>query len=159
MQRKVINTFLVSVLATLILACTKNSYYEKSYSFEKNTWNLKVKPRFKVEIKDTSKIYVMSVTFRTSTDYPFSNVWMYLNTQDPSKKKERQPFEIKITNPDGTWIGRKSGTIVENMYHFQPFKFPKKGVYFFQLEQGVIQDELDEVLDVGIRLEEIQNKQ
>ena len=139
----------------LLLACTDNVFYEKSYSFPKNAWNLKVKPMFKVDIQDTTKAYDFIITLRTTTDYAFNNCWLYLNTKTPNKIKAREPFEMKITNPDGTWIGKKSGTIVENTLQFKRRKFPIKGVYYFQLEQAVIQENLDEVLDVGIRIEEV----
>ncbi|MGV3632112.1 MAG: gliding motility lipoprotein GldH [Bacteroidota bacterium] len=148
------NWFIVLLLAVVFASCTDPVFYEKSYSFPKNTWNLKVKPMFKVEITDTSKLYDFTITFRTTTDYPFNNCWIYLNTKTPNKIKAREPFEIKITNPDGTWIGKKSGTIVENQLSFKRRKFPLKGVYFFELEQAVVQENLDEALDVGIRIEE-----
>lgn len=116
---------------------------------------MKVKPMFKVNIVDTTKLYDFTITLRTSTDYSFNNCWFYLNTKTPNKIKAREPFEMKITNPDGTWIGQKSGTIVENILQFKRRKFPIKGVYYFQLEQAVIQENLEDVLDVGIRVEEV----
>ena len=148
------NWFILFVIAAVFSSCTDPVYYEKSYSFPKNTWNLKVRPMFKVEITDTSKLYDFTITLRTTTDYAFNNCWIYLNTKTPNKIKAREPFEIKITNPDGTWIGKKSGTIVEHMLSFKRRKFPLKGAYFFELEQAVAQENLDEVLDIGIRIEE-----
>lgn len=148
------NWFILLVFAAFFASCTEPVFYEKSYSFPKNTWNLKVKPMFKVEIEDTAKLYDFTITFRTTTDYSFNNCWIYLNTRTPNKIKAREPFEIKITNPDGTWAGKKSGTIVENQLAFKRRKFPLKGVYFFEIEQAVVQENLGEVLDVGIRIEE-----
>ncbi len=148
------NAFILLMFAALFAGCTDPVFYEKSYSFPKNTWNLKVKPMFKVEITDTTKLYDFTITLRTTTDYSFNNCWIYLNTKTPNKIKAREPFELKITNSDGTWIGKKSGTIVENQLAFKRRRFPMKGVYFFELEQAVVQENLDEVLDVGIRIEE-----
>ncbi len=138
--------------ATFLLSCSEQSFYEKSYSFKGNTWGQKVKPMFKIEITDTSKYYDFILTLRTTTDYAYSNAWIYMNTLTPNKIKAREPFEIKITNPDGTWIGTKSGTIVENLLYFKRRKFPLKGVYYFQMEQAVVQENLNEVLDIGLRL-------
>lgn len=149
------NVYIVLVLALVLASCTKQVFYEKSYSFPDNTWNLKVKPVFKVEIKDTSKFYDFTITLRTTTDYAFNNCWLYLNSKTPNKIRAREPFEIKITNEDGTWRGNKSGTIVENMLQFKRRKFNIPGTYYFKLEQAVIQEDLNEVLDVGIRMEEV----
>lgn len=149
------NLYIVLLLTLVLASCTEQSFYEKSYSFNNNTWNLKVKPVFKVDIKDTSKLYNFTITLRTTTDYSFNNCWFYLNTKTPNKIKAREPFEMKITNADGTWIGKKSGTIVETVLPFKRRKFPVEGVYTFQLEQAVVQENLGEVLDIGIRIEEV----
>lgn len=144
--------FFLLFVGIFLTSCSENSFYDKSYSFENNTWKQTVKPVFKVEIKDTSKLYDFVLTIRTTTDYAFNNCWVYLNTTTPDKLKGREPFEIKITNPDGTWIGKNSGTIVENLLYFKRRKFPQKGIYYFKVEQAVIQEELENVLDVGLRI-------
>lgn len=149
------NWFIIVFLVGILYSCSEEVFYEKSYSFPNNVWNLTVKPQFKVEIKDTSKLYDFTITLRNTTDYSFNNCWIYLNSTTPSKIKAREPFEIKITNPDGTWIGNKSGTIVENLLRFNRRKFPEKGIYYFQIEQAVIQENLNEVLDIGLRIEEV----
>lgn len=145
----------LTLLVFLVQSCTEAVFYEKSYSFKNNAWDQRVKPAFKVVVTDTSKLYDFVITFRNTTDYEYSNCWIYLNTITPNKEKAREPFEIKITNPDGTWIGNKSGTVVENMLYFRQRKFPQKGSYYFRLEQGVIQESLDDVLDIGFRIEEV----
>lgn len=145
----------ISFVLLLFVSCTENVFYTKSYSFQNNTWDQKIKPLFKVIIDDTSKVYNFILTLRTTTDYEYSNCWIYLNSTTPNKEKAREPFEIKITNPDGSWIGTKSGTIVENSLFFKQRKFPQKGAYFFAVEQAVIQKELGEILDIGLRIEEV----
>lgn len=145
----------IGFLVAILFSCTEQVFYEKSYSFKNNSWSQKVKPLFKVDIKDTSKLYDFTITFRNTTDYAFNNCWFYLNTQTPDKIKAREPFEIKITNPEGAWTGKKSGTIVENILQFRRRKFPLPGVYYFRLEQAVVQEKLDQVLDIGIRIEEV----
>jgi hypothetical protein len=44
--------------------------------------------------------------------------------------------------------------VVETNLNFNRRKLPKKGNYYFTLEQGVTMNKLDEVLDVGLRVEE-----
>jgi gliding motility-associated lipoprotein GldH len=144
----------LSLFSLLLTGCNETSFYEKSYSFESNSWDQRVKPKFKVEILDTSKVYDFEFTLRNTTDYAFNNCWIYLNTTTPTKITAREAYEIKITNPDGTWIGTKSGTIVENVLFFKKRKFPHKGIYYFQVEQAVIQEKLDHVLDFGLRIKE-----
>jgi len=129
--------------------------YEKSYDFDNNCWSQKVKPSFSVAIKDTSKAYNFIITLRTTTEYKFSNLWIYLNSTTPDGQHVREPYEIKITNPDGSWSGKKTGTIVEKSIYFKNRKLPKAGKYVFVIEQGITESIIDEVIDLGLLVEEV----
>jgi len=148
---------IVSLILFLVVlvSCSSTPTYEKSYGFNGNEWPQNVKPSFTVEIKDTTKEYNFVLTLRTTTEYKYSNLWIYMSTSTPDGQKAREPFEIKITNPDGTWAGKKTGTIVENSIYFRKRKLPKPGKYVFQLEQGITNSFVDEVLDVGLLVEEV----
>jgi gliding motility-associated lipoprotein GldH len=151
-KRRIFIVFII--LGSFFTSCGEQPYYEKVYSFDNNVWSQKVKPRFEVDIKDISKPYNFIVTIRTTTDYKYSNLWMYMNTITPSKEKGREPFQMLITNPDGTWTGIKTGTVVENSLYFKKRKLPKKGKYVFILEQGITESVIDEILDIDLRVEE-----
>jgi gliding motility-associated lipoprotein GldH len=145
--------FLAAILT--FSSCQEQAMYEKVYSFEGSTWTQKVKPSFSVEIKDVDKEYDFILTLRTTTDYDFNNLWIFLNTVTPSGSRAREPFEIKISNPDGSWAGKKTGTIVEFPLNFKRRKMPEKGTYTFILEQGITSSSINEVLDIGLRVEEV----
>ncbi len=150
------NKFLFILSTSLLVfltSCMQQPLYEKSYSFKKNQWDFDAKPTFKVDIQDTSKTYDFTITFRTTTDYEFNNVWFYLNTTTPDGEKAREPFEMKITDTEGSWIGKKTGTVVETELFFKSRKLPKSGVYSFYLEQGISEPVLKNVLDVGLRVD------
>lgn len=138
----------------LLVSCQEQAMYEKVYAFENEEWTQKVKPLFKVDITDTTKEYDFILTLRTTTDYQFNNLWIFLNTTTPSGQKAREPFEIKITNPDGSWAGKKTGTVVEIPLYFRRRKMPEKGQYKFLIEQGITESKIDQVLDIGLRVEE-----
>lgn len=146
----------MALLGILMLtSCEIAPTYEKTYTFDKNEWDQKVKPTFTVDVKSTEKEYDFILTIRTTTDYKYSNLWIYWNTTTPDGKKAREPFEIKITNPDGSWIGKKTGTIVENSLFFKSRKMPMKGKYTFVLEQGITDSKIDQILDVGLLVQEV----
>lgn len=148
------NIFVFSFLCVVLFsACEKQPFYEKGYSFEKNTWTQRVKPRFVIDVKDISKPYTFMVTVRTTTDYKYSNLWMYMNTVTPDGQKGREPFQMIITNPDGTWTGKKTGTVVETSLFFKKRKLPKKGKYVFIIEQGITEAEVDQILDIDFRVD------
>jgi gliding motility-associated lipoprotein GldH len=138
----------------VLLSCNDLPTYEKAYSFKDNVWKQNVKPIFVVDIQDTTKAYNFTLTLRTTTDYKYSNLWVYLNTKTPDKQTAREAFEIKTAYDDGAWIGKKTGTIVEHTLNFNKRKLPQKGKYVFILEQGITQSLVDEVLDISLIVEE-----
>jgi gliding motility-associated lipoprotein GldH len=149
MKRRRSKAVVLLSLAFLI-SCESAPTFEKSYVFENKEWKQDVKPSFTVDIKDASKDYDFVLTLRTTTEYKYSNLWVYMNTKTPNGEKAREPFEIKITNPDGSWIGKKTGTIVENSLNFKRRKLPLKGKYTFILEQGITDSKINQVLDIGL---------
>ncbi len=147
-------------LLLLFASCSTLPTYEKVYVFENNQWDQSVKPQFVVSIDDTTKTYNFTLTLRTTTDYAYSNLWVYLSTLTPDKQRSREPFEIKITDANGAWIGKKTGSIVEHSIHFTNRKLPAKGNYVFTLEQGITQSTINQVLDVGMEVTEFsENKE
>lgn len=151
---------LIIFCATILLftGCEEAPTYEKTYAFENHEWQQKVKPSFTVDIKDVEKEYDFILTLRTTTEYKYSNLWIYMNTTTPDGQKAREPFEIKITNPDGSWVGKKTGTVVEHSLYFRRRKMPLKGKYVFVLEQGITNSKVDEVLDIGLMVQEVTEK-
>ena len=144
------NLVALIVLIGMLASCTEALFYDKVYSFKDQEWTQRVKPSFVVDIKEADKEYAFIINLRTTTNYKYSDLWIYMNTITPDGKKVREPFKISITNPDGSWAGIKTGTIVQNQLQFGKSKLPMKGKYTFTLEQGITNSKIDEVLDIGL---------
>lgn len=150
------NQLVSAILGLFVLtACQDQPFFQQSYSFKNNTWAKKNNPSFSVEIKDTAKAYNFILTLRTETSYAYSNAWVYLNSKAPNKEFAREPFEIKITDEKGRWLGKKTGSIVENKLVFRNRKLSKPGKYTFVFEQGITKKVLYNVLDLGLEIEEV----
>ena len=137
----------------LLTACGEQPLYEKVYSFEGKEWKQEVKPEYKVKIDNIANEYDFTLSLRTTTDYPYSDLWVFMKTVAPDGTTAREPFKIQITNADGSWIGNKTGTIVETPLYFRRRKLPIKGEYTFTIEQGITESVVTEVLDLGFRVE------
>lgn len=151
---KISHSVLLVLLSIVLFSCGEQPLYEKVYSFNEREWSLDQKPEFKVEIQDTTAVYDISLTLRTTTDYKFNNLWIFLKTTIPDGQSERKPFQIRIANEDGSWVGTKTGSVVETSLDFPARKLPMKGEYTFTVEQAVTQSVIDEVLDIGLRVKE-----
>ena len=150
--------FFISILL-LLSACGKVPHYEKSYSFKKKEWTRDIKPSFEVDINDIDKKYNFTVLLRTTTDYNYSNLWIFLKTEAPDGTSAREPFQIHLANPEGAWLGNKTGTVVETALYFKERKLPLKGKYTFIIEQGITSKQVDEVLDITFIVDEAVEEQ
>lgn len=159
MKHPGIKLLLTGLVLLLLTACGETPLYTKSYSFKNNQWKQDVKPVFRVEIPDTTNYYNITITLRTTTDYAYSNLWFFLHSKAPKGQTGREPIQIEIANPDGAWIGEKSGTIVTTTASFKHRKFPQKGIYVFTFEQGITQEIADEVIDISYTVELDENQQ
>jgi gliding motility-associated lipoprotein GldH len=139
----------------LLQSCESPAFYNKSYAFKGNKWSQDVKPSYVIDFKDTVTLYDFVITLRTTTDYKYNNLWVFLNTTPPNGKSLREPYEIKTTYPDGSWIGKKTGTVVEHQLVFKRRRLPYKGKYKFVVEQAITEKTVDEVLDISLRVEEV----
>ena len=142
------NKFLFVFVAITLLSCSEAPFYEKAYSFDNKEWKQDLKLKFEVDIIDIDKEYDFVLSFRTTTDYNYNNLWFFMKTEAPDGSNSREPFEVKISNPDGSWIGTKTGSIVEIPLVFARRKLPLKGKYKFVIEQGITESKVDEILDV-----------
>jgi len=107
---------------------------------------------FKVPIQDTAMLYDLVLTVRTTADFPYSNLWMYLTVDGPLGKSKRFPVEIVTADVQGKWLGDKSGSVVAFSKVITHDRFPKKGQYTFTFEQATTQNVLPEVLDLTLDL-------
>ena len=152
-----INKILLLSLGLLLFSCSKPPLYEKSYSFADNHWDQTVKPRFIFNVEDSVALYDFTINLRTTTDYKYNNLLIFITTITPDGQRVREPYEIKITEQNGQWLGKKTGTIVENKLLFKNRNLPRKGKYFFLLEQGITASSIDQVLDISMKVEKSKN--
>jgi len=144
-------------LIIILFSCGEKPMYTKAVSFKNNTWNVDQKPEFEVTIDDTSKAYNFRLILRTTTDYAYNNLWIFLKTVAPDGAEGREPYQIRIANEDGSWIGNKSGSMVETELSFAARKLPLKGKYKFIVEQAITKEEVDEVTDLILEVSPVKN--
>lgn len=137
------------VLLFFLASCGEKPLYEKAYSFKNREWKQDVKPVYNVEIADVKKAYSFTLSLRTTTNYKYSNLWIFMKTESPDGTIAREPFEIMITEENGTWIGNKTGSVVETSLYFKKRTLPITGKYSFTIEQAITASTIDEVLDIG----------
>jgi gliding motility-associated lipoprotein GldH len=152
--KKSLNNWMwMSVVALTLLSCGERPLFDASHAFTDRTWHDEETVEFDLEVTDTLAAYDFVITLRTTTDYAYSNLWVYISSTAPDNVTSKIAQRINIARPDGTWIGRVSGSVVESKLIYRTQPFPYSGNYTFSLELATQQEKIKEILDISLRIE------
>ena len=144
----------VSMCLFVFTSCDDNKVYDEFLSFENNVWESDDVKTFSFDIKDTISQVNLWVNLRTTTDYAYENIYMFLNSEYPNGESNLDTLEFILAQPDGKWNGEKSGTIIE--FHSMIAsggRFNTSGQYSFSFQQAMRDESLSDVVDIGFRVE------
>lgn len=147
---------LILSLVSLILfcqACDSDMVYDQFVHLEGGKWTWQEAQEFELDISDTLSMHNIYLQVRHTTDYPLSNLYMFVHILSPTGQQLNDTVNMILAAPDGRWTGRGNGHMRELMLLFRKQSiFAAPGTYVFTLEQAMRMEELP-VTDVGIRVE------
>jgi gliding motility-associated lipoprotein GldH len=147
------------VIAVLMLAaCGSQPLFEDTYDFRDHSWGSGESPAFTFVANDTVTPYNFVVTLRTTPDYEYSNLWVFMYTQNPNGTQRKDTLNFPLAEPSGKWIGKNTGSVIEHelLIGFNR-SFPESGEYLIRFEQAIPDPEVKHVLDLGLRIEPTQH--
>jgi gliding motility-associated lipoprotein GldH len=63
-------------------------------------------------------------------------------------------IEFFLADPTGKWLGSGLGSVNSMLLPYRTnIKFPQRGIYTFEFKQGMRQEELKGIMDVGLRID------
>lgn len=144
-------------IGLIITSCDSSVIYEENIAVDDNIWKFDDIKTFEFEVEDTMTQVNIYINLRTTSDYPYSNIYMFLYSDYPTGESYKDTLEFILAEPDGKWLGENSGTVVE----FQSLvsrggRFTKAGTYSFRLQHAMREDKLEEIVDVGMRIEKME---
>lgn len=151
MDKPLFGFFLLFVLA---LTGCDNVLFQQSHEVPNKNWEAGHAFRFDVPVQDTMGSYDFYIDLRNSSNYPYANIYMFVSTTFPSGKTARDTVECILADKRGKWLGNGLGDILDNHILFKEnIRFPNTGTYTFEFEQGMREESLPAILDVGISIE------
>ena len=157
--RKISLYFLAAYCSQLVtVSCTTIDLYEKSVTIPGHSWKMGYKPSFTFTIKDTSSAYQLFLLLRHNDKYNFNNLYINLYTKQPGQDSTQSTrYDLTLATNEKGWLGTGMDDIYEHRIALTPagqkFYFRKSGDYTFSVEQIMREDPLNNVLNVGLRIE------
>jgi gliding motility-associated lipoprotein GldH len=145
--------FFITGIILILSSCDPDMVYDKFQKTADGEWSWSDKKTFRVPINDSLRSYNVLINVRHTTDYPKSNLFVFITTSAPNGNFMKDTVEIKIANDRGKWLGNGFGKIklVSRVYR-KAIRFANKGEYTFTIEQAMRLPEIP-VTDVGLRIE------
>ncbi len=156
-KRVIVLIYIVALAGLGLASCDTIDLYEKTDSIPGHEWNSNYKPQFTFTVKDTNSSYQLFITLRHNERYGFNNIWLKLHAVAPDATSEKFTIELPLASPDKGWLGNGMDDLYDHRIPItldpQKFNFNKAGNYSFTIEHIMREDPLQNILNVGLRLE------
>ena len=148
-----ISLFLIS-FALLLISCDGSRIYEVNKEIKNTSWDKALVQEFEFEINDTEIYYNVLINIRNKNDYPYSNLYLFIEMSSPEEKFFTDTLEFQLADQKGKWIGSGIGNIWQNQVKLlSDVKMLEEGNYKINISQGMRDENLIGISDVGVRVE------
>ena len=137
-----------------IVSCDRKKVFEAYKTLDEKGWNKDSVVVFNVALSDTLRNHNLYVNIRNKGTYPYSNLLLFLSIGSPDGKLLTDTVEFSLAEPTGRWKGSGIGDLHDNQILYKSsVYFPHKGEYTFHIKQGMRDNVLHGIRDVGLRIE------
>jgi gliding motility-associated lipoprotein GldH len=144
---------LITLLALSLASCEKPSEFEGNQPIKASGWNATEPVHFEFETNDTIQLHNFYIDVRNREDYPFSNIFFFIEMEFPNGKKSVDTVECMLANEQGEWLGEPTASLYSHEFLYQRAKqFPLGGRYKIDIRHGMRVEELTGVTDIGFKL-------
>lgn len=152
-------TLWVGLLGIFLCGCDGNRVFEEYHEIPGYMWNQNDTVGFDTEIKDTVTAYNLILHVRNGENYPYRNLYLFLQTGYPDGRHSVDTLEFYFYEETGKSLGKCSGDICNNSFLIQKnVRFDQAGKYRFGFSHGMRREDgiLPYIMDIGLRLEKYQ---
>ncbi len=140
--------------------CQTIDLYERVAAIPKHRWQSSFRPVFKFIINDTTVPYQLYIILRHNDRYNYNNIWLNLYAQVPGEAAQKFTVELPLATNEKGWLGSGMDDLYEHRIALtldpNKFNFRKAGTYTFTIEHIMREEPLENVMNVGVRIEKKQ---
>jgi gliding motility-associated lipoprotein GldH len=140
----------------LSTSCDHKTIYSENKIVENDVWKAGHKLVYEFDVPDTVTLYNFLLNVRHTTEYKYSNLYLFISTKLPDGQTGRDTLELILADKEGKWFGRGIGKMRDYQVLLKrAVRLPKAGKYRFIIEQAMREEELKGISDVGIQITKI----
>jgi gliding motility-associated lipoprotein GldH len=141
------------IASMLLIGCSNSLYQSGKKDMENGVWNAEDAVAIDMEIQDTSSTFDYYIDLRNSNDYPYQNIYLFIDLVFPNGRKMVDTLSVDLAYPDGRWIGKGAGGYFDSKILYKhKKKFPLPGDYRFRIRHAMRDLELKGIETVGVEI-------
>ncbi len=147
------------VFAMLALSsCSSNIVYQDAATIDPDGWYKRDIVSFDYTSTDTIGTYNIILDVRNDASYPYKNFWVFVHSVAPNQAEYSDTLECVLADNYGRWIGKSSGSqYALPVLFLSNTQFRQKGNFHFDIIQGMREDTLHGIKEIGIRIEKVES--
>lgn len=147
------NSLFVLFSACLLTACNENTVYHSYQSLPYEGWGKSDTLSFQIPITDTTTLRLFAEV-RNRIEYPYHDLHLFIsqNLQD-STVWRTDTIAFSLADSTGRWTGHGWGSIYQSETFIKSVLPLRSGNYTIKVINGMKDEKLQGLTDVGIRIE------
>lgn len=134
---------------TLFIQCDSPHFHQEQVATG-NNWGKNAPANFQFEVKDTTGKYDFYLLTRNSTEYPYSNLYLFTQFTTPKGDVYTDTLQYYLAFQDGEWVG--TGGSLKELYLLYREKISIKdtGTYKLSVWHGMREEQLVGIEDISL---------
>ena len=138
----------------LLTSCHDQTVSDQVISTNTDGWKYSDKISFEYAISDTLASYDILIHVRNTKNYPYSNLWLFIETLSPAGNYQKDTIEITLADETGKWLGKGSQSINTMLVPYKnDVHFSERGIYKTQIQHAMRDSILTDITDIGLRVQ------
>ncbi|MCQ2200428.1 MAG: gliding motility lipoprotein GldH [Paludibacteraceae bacterium] len=159
-MRKVLLNIVAGLSLLSFASCDDGVVQQEVKEIPETGWEKETPVEFEFSMQDTTSLYEVVVDVRNKSSYMYQNLWLFIEAKNPKGEIYSDTIECILADNKGRWIGDGAGSFFSGEYRlpvsFMPqVLFGQPGDYKFSIYQGMREDVLLGLSDVGIRIRHV----
>ena len=140
------------LLLLFLFSCSEKEVFYEFHSFKNEEWNRKEAADFTVNITDSLSTYNLDVILRNNSDYPFQNLWLFIDRTDSKGEFLSDTLNVELADVYGKWHGKGLSLYSLTIPYQSGINYSSGGDYVYSIRQGMRTDPIRGISDVGLRI-------
>lgn len=144
--------FIAACACFLCFSCENQAVYDQYQAIQNTSWEKDKVYYFTFRIEDISVPYDLTLEVRNNNKYPFQNLWVFCSEEQPIGSLRKDTVECMLADEFGKWYGHGISLFQSSFPIRTNYRFPVKGQYTFSFRQGMRNDQLPGIQEIGLRV-------